>query len=511
MTENFKSIKNKYMRIAIVASVAAGVSCGVIVAFALLLIFKLCGVNFHWALYLPIGIAAAGLSGFLFFLLFRPTDKKLAKKLDKDFGLNEKVQTMVEYANGAKATPASDEGVYADMLVMQREQTDAALGEVAKKKMDFSYLWKFVFIPVLAVALLFAGVFVPAKKTSSGVYDPPYDITEGQETALLELINDVNSSSLTDTLKVSVVEVLNSLLEGVRSAQQQSVMRRAVISAVSIIDNIFASVNSCVKINNALKADPTVSPLVNAMVDGITFYQKRGSTISSFDLLTAREGEADKEIGDALDEWRENFVIDFGNAAGVAQAHEQALAFAKALEDGIVRAELGDGEDALRDSFTGLVSAIRNISTEGSSLTLYQGNLGSVCTEFTEACGAASSVQSYNCMMDEFLRARLATIFRINRSEFGGNEHVVPGGSKTTDPDEIVKPEPGYRPSNPVYGSDDIVLDPDSGEYVEYGRILNDYNAAVTERLQQGETGAEIAKYIRQYFNALYGGIKEEE
>ena len=69
----------------------------------------------------------------------------------------------------------------------------------------------------------------------------------------------------------------------------------------------------------------------------------------------------------------------------------------------------------------------------------------------------------------------------------------------------------GFGDGDINYGSDDLILDPDTLEKVPYGELINRYNAAIQERINAGDTPEELAKYIRKYFDALYGGIKEDE
>ena len=51
----------------------------------------------------------------------------------------------------------------------------------------------------------------------------------------------------------------------------------------------------------------------------------------------------------------------------------------------------------------------------------------------------------------------------------------------------------------------------DTLEKVPYGELINRYNAAIQERINAGDTPDELAQYIRKYFDALYGGIKEDQ
>lgn len=251
MQENFQKIKKKYMTAAIIASVVLGVCCGIALTCALAVVFKRTAVQFHFALYIPVAVGLSLLFAALFFLLFRPRDKKIAKKLDRQYALGQKVQTMVECR-------ASD----AAMVLLQREQTENILGEVAKKRIDVSFLFKYLAIPVLAVAMIFVGIFVPAKKTTEA--DPPFDITITQEAALRNLIKDVENSEFTEGVKLYTVEALNGLLEELKTTHSQSAMKAKVITVVRSVDATVAKNNSYLKIYTAVKDDELLKPIAGS-------------------------------------------------------------------------------------------------------------------------------------------------------------------------------------------------------------------------------------------------------
>ena len=155
MTENFSVVKKKFKIIAAIVGGIVGICLGLLVVGALLLALRLSGIELHWAIYLAIGLVTAALTGVGAFFVALPSDRKIAKKLDRDFALGEKVQTMVEYS--AAENPSK-------MVLLQREQADEALGSVAKKRINVKGLFKFAFIPVLAAAMFVGGIMTPLKK-----------------------------------------------------------------------------------------------------------------------------------------------------------------------------------------------------------------------------------------------------------------------------------------------------------------------------------------------------------
>lgn len=501
--DNFKKIKSKYNKLALLASVILGVCCGVAFACLFAVVFKTSGVIIHWAVYIPIAIAFAAGFCALFYFILRPTDEKVAKKIDADFALGQKAQTMVEFSAESGA-----------MIELQREQAEEALSEVAKKPADLSWLLKFIFVPVLAAAMLFAGIFAPAKKQAGGPVDPPYDITLAQETALKALIADVEGSDLVSDIKTPAVEALNGLLEGLQQAQQQSVMKKAVISAVAIIDNLIATHNTYLGIYAALNQNEKLAPLAKTVVDGVTYYRTDGSKISTIAAVKAKKKASDEAIDGKTSTWLTSFMQSFtdggddqplpvSSANVISQQYSAALAVALSAE---VYAESGD---ELVLSLKSFANGLGALSTSGVSAQKYYNDVQGTASAFTASCAPALATQSYNCMMDEFIRNSLAKIFNLSLEEFGDNQSVVPTLPDADDPDDVHGG--GYGGGDIKYGSDDLVLDVDTGELVTYGQLLDKFNAAVEERIRSGACAEDMAKYIRQYFQYLYRGLENED
>lgn len=94
--------------------------------------------------------------------------------------------------------------------------------------------------------------------------------------------------------------------------------------------------------------------------------------------------------------------------------------------------------------------------------------------------------------------------------QFGSNEDVAPSNPGDNTPGEEEPPSP-IGPGDITYGSDDKVLNVDTGLSEEYGNLLDKYNDKVTEYIMAGACSEEVALYIRQYFQMLYNGIKEDK
>lgn len=534
MSENFRKIKKKYLTVAIVASCILGACLGVALACTLAVVLKTSGVNFHWAIYIPIALVLSAGAGFLFFLILRPEDRRIAKKLDRDFSLKQKVQTMVEFA-----------GVESDMHTLQREQTDEVLGGVAQKRVDLKWLLKFAFVPVIALAMLFAGIFVPAKKTSDGYTEPVYNITNAQATALENLMAEVESSSLETGLNVFIRLELKGLLDMLKETEYESEMKSAVIGAVHNIDRLVADTDSYLKIDAVFAGYEVLKPFSVAVVNSVVDY-KNYAGLTSMTRVKEREDSAVDRITSVLTDWKKSYMAEYSPKAEdevegtLLPAEEAALKlkiFADALENSLADVRLerfapqSDGQpallraaegDALYNAYSALAANLERHaqSVNGNDDASYNSNTDGYLTEFIKSGAVALATQSYNCMMDDYLRNRLSVIFGISRAEFGSNADVAPDPTDTGSSSNKGEKEEGgggFGPGEHRYGSNDEILDPDSGEKKKYSDPVNPDNAEYTfyhkyydramEYINNGQCSSEVAAYIRQYFAYLNNGM----
>ena len=533
MSENFRKIKKKYLTVAIIASCVLGACLGVALTCALAVVLKTCGVNLHWAVYIPIALVLAAGAGLLFFLILRPDDKRIAKKLDRDFALKQKVQTMVEFANA--------EG---DMHVLQREQTDEALGEVAKKRVDLKWLLKFAFIPVIALAMLFAGIFVPAKKTTGGYEEPPpYTITELHAKALESLIEDVDKkSSLEEGLKGLIVLDLNVLLDMLREAELQDEMETAVIGTVGNIDRLVAETNSYLIIGGVFAEDDALKSFSEAGINAVVDY-KNYKSLTSMKRVEEREADAEERITSVLNGWKKTFLAEYkpkaegaeeGTPLPAEEAAAKLQAFADALKGSLADARLAkfapqseqpaflrtaEG-DELYNAYTSLAATLEAHAQDFYKFDdngFYENTAGKL-DGFTESVRSLLAKQSYNCMMDDYVRGSLSGIFGVY---VGKNDSVAPSPTDSGSAGNKGDREEnggGYGDGKHEFGSDDEILDPDSGEKKKYSDPVNPdnpeytfyhkyYDRAMGYLNSDNPPPDDVAAYIRQYFAYLNNGM----
>lgn len=496
MSENFEKLKRRFLINAIIVSAVCGVSAGVFSACAVLLVLKLCGISINAGYYVLMGIGCAAACGGALFLILRPDNKKVAKKLDEEYCLNERVQTMVECADR--------EG---EIITLQREDASERLSKLPPKS-RLNELLKLAVIPVLAVAMMFTGIFVPGVPAEGDVPDVPIDVTYRQKVALAQLIENVKDSNLEQSLSAAVVVVLEEFSESLDDIEFESVMKSTVISTVTVIDSLFASANSYVEINTALRKQDKTKDVGSSILKSVTSY--KGANITTLEKVNSLSYDGDavitsyltagvKEIREALNE---TGGLRFGDMA--TAINEFLAPFDAALD------EAGYTEaDALHAALSTLSSSLADCSVNATgawSPAAIWGEVDKAFDVFVKNGTVALSAQMYNCMMDEFVRGRLAAIFGIDLSELPSLDTVIPddGTNDPFKPEEPDKPNTGgVGPGNSLYGSNDIVYDPVNEEHTAYGNVFQAYFNEMEERINRGDIADELIKIINEYFKNL--------
>ena len=162
ISDKFDQIQKKHLMWAIVKSGVCALSLGLFVTGMALLALKLSGVSLAAGYYVLIGLGVALLSGAAFYwLLFRPTAKKVAKRTDDDYELHERVQTALAYRDKSGT-----------LVELQREDTDEKLKSLPPRKFSFARIWQFCLIALVALAVGVAGITVPEKVSGDTFVDP---------------------------------------------------------------------------------------------------------------------------------------------------------------------------------------------------------------------------------------------------------------------------------------------------------------------------------------------------
>ena len=501
MGTEFKKIKKKFLIDAIIKSVIIGVSAGLFAAGAVWLGLKLAEADINAGFYVLIGLGVAAAVGGVLFFILRPSDTKIAKTLDRENGLNEKVQTMVAFS-----------GREGEMLELQRQDASEKLSALPKSKFDIKKLWQYILIPVLALAVFITAAVIPQKKPDIPP-DIPFEYTERHKAAVEQLIEDVDKTSLSDTDKSSVTALLRTMSGNLEKIKTEREMKAAVISAVALIDVILYTSNSFDNVAFAIGGDEKTEFLSAAITEGVLFYKASSVTVTTIEQVEAMEAGLDNSVGEKVDAAMDVCVQQY--EISVSEGLEDILKEINGLMAVVSNDKVAAETDGLRISVEKFYAAMSGIAEHFSTYDddTVQTAIKQNITAYKNELVPALVPQSYRCIADEFVRRRTAQIFNINASELPRqNSGVQELDEKSDDPENPDGTENGGSgKGDSVFGSSEYVYDPDTGELVPYGKYINIYYASMTEQLLNGELPENLKEAIKQYFSILYSGTEEPD
>lgn len=198
--------------------------------------------------------------------LFQTSIKTTAARLDKDFHLNERAITMVEYENE-------------DRLVIQKQRENASekIKFISPKQLRFVNMLKPLLIlgiiSVLMISMtIVTSLSVRASIDDPGQFDDPIEQTEDEhiiEALIEDLRNIVNHANIEETLRSDLHAIIDQL--EIDIAQDQTLDRkiaRIEDTRREILELIVASTQERTTIIDEMKTHETTAALGFAFEDG---------------------------------------------------------------------------------------------------------------------------------------------------------------------------------------------------------------------------------------------------
>ncbi|MBR2621507.1 MAG: hypothetical protein IKC97_03955 [Clostridia bacterium] len=477
MSKNFEKLKTKLRLGAIIRFLAFGIALGVLTAAGFAIVQKLAAISPDPLLCIGAGIGVALVAIVVALLVAFPTEKRVAKRLDDQLSLREKVQTMIAFYGDQSA-----------MTEIQREDTERILGTVTGKQLRRKRVWLNAVLPVLAVALLLTAFVLPVRTegaTPGGDFDGEneiWELTEWHITAVRALIDMVKSSDMVEDGKSSVVETLEKMLADLEYVTTKTHMKQTVMSAMVKIDAVTDGIN-------------TYTPLVRAMRNAASLKLKElaeamGTPVdpiieSKYQALKASfEGETFKEDINSLAASL-SVAVDAAKVAktdalyvALQQFSESLAAFAKTVD------ELGEEERA-----TALTHVFESAAEQMSVALSQQGSnratTDTVNNELMSIFGIA-----WNELPDELKYSDDEEASTEDNVQQEQEDEVIGGGGKGS--------------GEVIYGSDDAIYYPKDETHVKYGDVIDEYNGQKVTDMEERSLSDEIKAFIDKYFADLY-------
>lgn len=305
ISDEFKKLKKKFLTGAIIKSAVCGVSAGLFAAGVLLLTAKLGGIKIDLIWYIIAGVACALVCGGITFLFLKPSNKKVAKTVDGEYGLREQVQTSLAFSRAS-----------GDVVIMQRARAESEIKALPRRKIKFSAIWQYILIAVLAVALAVAGIVVPGKAVEGQQGGEPgvspdrhhIDIVE----MLIKELNDEdavrNSSAhpedfLGEKLTSAVRDELSAfrdVLDEALEKHEEIVPSEQVFPVIRRVNALFDGYTDYLQIAQALTKNETT---INGPASGFgDLIKAGGDAYRTYVLLkSAKEGKDDQSNDNLTD------------------------------------------------------------------------------------------------------------------------------------------------------------------------------------------------------------------
>ena len=507
MGDKFLKFKRRAKMLRLMRSLLTALATGTAITGLLRLLVRFEIVAMHPTIPIGAGLFAAAAVGCALFFVLPLSDTRLAKMLDEELSLSERVETMLEYMGEESA-----------MLSLQREDANAALSEAPLETLRLKRVWIYITAVLLgALVLTSSFIFSKAPEPPPVVDEEEFALTDLQAKAIEQLIDDVEASDMASPYKENTVELISTLLEVLRVTETVRDKDAAVLLAMNgILGEVDAS-SFAVEIMGELWA--TELPTLRMLAKALNYYDwpkidewdKFHSELNSFrDTLVYEEptdnGAAPAEATDS--EVSETELLLLKAASGITGVLDKSGASASdALRSALYRLALAEEENEDGTRVYGLQRLSIMISASGCEAT--QREIDATLTALESALYSALLENKINTGTGEGAIDRLASILDCEKPRFERPVFTDTTGGQVIPDDEIGTG--GAIGGGTEYGSDDLVLDPYTNTYVEYGKILDRYYSEMLGSVENGEYTEAERKALEKYFTILYGGFEKGE
>lgn len=510
MNSNFTRFKRRASGIRIAKAVLAGTAAGSVLGGIFLLLSKLSIIGAVPIASLPIGIGAFLVVGAAIYLALRATDKTLARRLDEEFSLNERVQTMIEHS-------AED----TDMLRLQREDTETVLSGIDVRSFKAKRIWIYIVAAILGVCILTTSLVMPNMRGLTDKDDPPFTLTDMQRAGLNELISYVEGSVMEEEYKTAIADELRILISDLERVERMSGMRAELAETMAyILDITYESSTATEVLNELWDTGDTYIRYLAVALDTSSWktpdWGDYAEKLTEYIAVLLDDGSGDEENAAPLSEEakRQRLVWILQESARKMDSALVASGVPEADELRAVLKRLVSADEHSFKGYSALADSITTLSYEAATESL-QTNIDLISEDIYDAI----SLNRNNAFVGEYTMTKLSTLFMVPLPEFErpnfvkNNESISDesGSGTGKDKEEGEGPSDGGIGEGATFGSKDLVLDPLTGNYVEYGTLIDKYYAVMTAKLESGSYTEKQKEMIKNYFALLYSGIKKEE
>ena len=491
MTPTFEKLKKGYFKITLIKTLSIALTATLFTIGGIVLATKLAEVSFGILYAILIGIGVGAVSAGLAFMLLHKKAKALAKRLDDEYALNEKVQTMLEFQEGST-----------EMLLLQRENAETQLRVRTNGKAKKGRIWMNAVSVGLALGLFLTGIILPvADINDTANAEEKYTFSKWQYNSMVSLIEYVDDSpmhfNLKPTTKTELTRLLNEVCEYDEETQTVS--------------------TSLTKVETTLKVNDTITYL-DGLVEEYNTYKKLYKTLMGTDSAlvvdyanTLRALQVGEPMADLRDKMVDKETEDYSTVSVLVESFTSEVISCFAL------AEVPTTDELLIAS-NDFLTAVKNGAnkTVSDKTQQYKAQQVAIDSAFELKKGAVDSAlvqQAESRSSFDYIIAELVKIFEISNPPQTGGESLV---SISIDEGGDGEHEQGGAAGEGgiKFGSDEKVYYPDEQTQVKYGDILIDYDAKKDDVIkEQNLTDERLQEIINKYVEQLYGasGVEKKE
>ncbi len=540
MVESFKRRKKQALIGAVSLSVGLGLSAAAFVFGAWFLIVRLTGDSFPTALGILVSVGAGALVAGGTLLLLYPTVKRFAKKLDKEYALGEKAQTMVEYSSQSGA-----------VIQLQREQAEEVISSLPKKKKSFFDIAKVAVLPILATATLITAVVVPKSEKGDSVPPPVvFQPTEYQLKDLKALIANIDGSEMEEGLKgqflsflqpisdlltvdegedlplaedviFAVKLAMNQIIGATRSANSYNALSDAIVAITQATEEILPA--AIAEEEPPTGEEPPTEEEVALPDDGLKKFARAlresgkiykkvdGIALSRYATLEGKKPNLHLAVKSRLEDYAQEVAAilqPFTEAEYIAYATEYAARLKEALlsepfaavaeSDSLKKATVS--LQAVWESSVSWLDEDTGYTLEGVKTDISKALTKFIVEEDGKAGAAfAFETQAHSFMYKDYSLLQLSQIFAVPIPDEGEDEE----DEETKDDDGGGDVGDGSGSGETEYPNEGLVLDPTDGTYKPYYVVIGTYQDTLLQLIAEGKITKEMADYLEAYFSAL--------
>jgi len=507
MGDNYLNLKRKVLIQIILKVILLGLATGIFVGSAIALVQRLTIEKISVTLCVLVGFAVFLVVGGVYALIKLPTEKRIARELDQRLALKEKVQTMLAYKE--------NEG---SIYELQREDTNNSLVGAKISWLSIKFIVIIALVALMGVGMMLSAILIPEKIDPPVVIpDVPFKITELQISAIEELIAYVNATEMDEPYKENTVKALTTLLDELKTVTNVADRDVALESTiVAICYEMDASSSAIEIINEIWKSNTEATKLLAKAINyydwpKIDEWEKFVAKITearvALNYIAPKDEKTDEqkklEATKALFQDMSDKIIEALSSSKISEDDELYITLLRLATANEVNEELGTRVYGLQTLSTlidtlGYADAQRELDT---TFTVLNNELYRVLSQ-----------HKINTSTGEYAITRICVLFNYPLPKFE-RPQLIDFSEDGSGSDDSSSGNSGAIGEGTEYGSDDLVYDPFTGEYVEYGVILDKYYKLMFGKLENGQYTDEEKKAIEKYFDILYGGFdnKNEE